>query len=345
MSQQKALILEKAKGKFIVSTVPILKPGPGQLSIKVIATALNPVDWKIQAWDFIVQKYPAILGIDIAGDVEEVGDGVQGFSKGDKVFCQGYFTNEMASFQQYTLIPADIVGKIPSNISYAQAATIPLALTTAAIGLLHAQPGGGGLNPTFDPKINFSGQSAIVIGGGTSVGQYVIQLFKLLGYSTIIAYASAHHTDYLKSIGATHVIERGEVPVGSLAEAAKKIANAPIEIAYNAVGDKDSQAACIDAIIEGGQVPDVNPEVVENEDSKNGKRVFTIFATPHHPPHREFCRILWKTLPNLVQKGVIVPNRVEKLPNGLAGIDQGLQKLKANEVSGVKLVAFPQETA
>lgn len=137
----------------------------------------------------------------------------------------------------------------------------------------------------------------------------VIQLFKLLGYSTIIAYASAHHTDYLKSIGATHVIERGEVPVGSLAEAAKKIANAPIEIAYNAVGDKDSQAACIDAIIEGGQVPDVNPEVVENEDSKNGKRVFTIFATPHHPPHREFCRILWKTLPNLVQKGVIVVSK------------------------------------
>ncbi|KAJ4475918.1 chaperonin 10-like protein [Lentinula edodes] len=344
MSQQKALLLEKAKGAFVVSTVPISKPGPGQISIKVIAAALNPVDWKIQAWDFFMKKYPAILGTDIAGDVEEIGEGVEGFSKGDKVFCQGFFVNEMAGFQQYTSIPADIVGKIPSNIDYAQAATIPLGFSTAAIGLLRAQPEGGGLNPTFDPKVNFSGEPAIVVGGSTSVGQYAIQLLNLLGYSTIIAYASARHTDYLKSIGATHVIDRGEIPIGRLADAAKKIANAPIKIAYNAVGDNDSLAACIAAIVEGGQVADVNPQA-KNEDSGNGKRVFTIFGSSHHPPHRDFARIQWKTLPNLVAEGKIVPNRVEKVPNGLAGIDEGLQKLKANKVSGVKLVAFPQETA
>ncbi|KAF8823750.1 hypothetical protein HHX47_DHR9000203 [Lentinula edodes] len=316
MSQQKALILEKAKGKFIVSAVPILNPGPGQLSIKVIATALNPVDWKIQAWDFIVQKYPAILGIDIAGDVEEVGDGVQGFSKGDKVY-------------------------IPSNISYAQAATIPLALTTAAVGLLHAKPEGGGLNPTFDPKINFSGQSAIVVGGGTSVGQYAIQLLKLLGYSTIIVYASARHTNILTAIGATHVIDRAKVPVSSLAEVAKDIVNVPITIAFNAVGNKDSRMACIDAIVEGGQIADVDPEA-KNDAPENEKRVFPIIGSSH--VHKEFGRILWKNLPNLLQEGKIVPNQVEELPNGLAGIDEGLQKLKADKVSGVKLVAFPQET-
>ncbi|KAJ3994692.1 GroES-like protein [Lentinula boryana] len=339
MSEQKALLLEKAKGSFVVSTVPILKPGPGQLSIKVFAAALNPVDWKIQAWDIIIKEYPAILGTDIAGDVEEVGEGVEGFSKGDKVFCQGYFVNEMGGFQQYTLIPAEI---IPPNIDYAQASTIPLGFNTAAIGLLHAQPEGAGLNPTFDPNVNFSGQPALVIGGSTSVGQFAIQLFKLLGYSTVIAYASARHADYLKSLGATHVIDRGEVPVGSLAEAAKKIANAPIKIAYNAVGDNDSRAACVDAIVEGGQVVDVNPEA---KDPGNGKKVFSVFGTSHYPPHREFGRILWKTLPKLVQEGTIVPNRLEKIPNGLAGIDEGLQKLKANKVSGVKLVAFPQETA
>ncbi|KAJ3799542.1 GroES-like protein [Lentinula aff. detonsa] len=342
MSEQKALLLEKAKGSFVVSTVPILKPGPGQLSIKVVAAALNPVDWKIQAWDIIIKEYPVILGTDIAGDVEEVGEGVEGFSKGDKVFGQGYFVNEMGGFQQYALIPAEIVGKIPPNIDYAQASTIPLGFNTAAIGLLHAQPEGAGLNPTFDPNVNFSGQPALVVGGSTSVGQFAIQLFKLLGYSTVITYASARHADYLKSLGATHVIDRGEVPVGSLAETAKKIANTPIKIAYNAVGDNDTRAACVDAIVEGGQVVDVNPEA---KDPGNGKKVFSVFGTSHYPPHREFGRILWKTLPKLVQEERIVPNRVEKLPNGLAGIDEGLQKLKANKVSGVKLVAFPQETA
>ncbi|KAJ3825189.1 GroES-like protein [Lentinula raphanica] len=344
MSQQKALLLEKAKGSFVVSDVPILKPGPGQLSIKIIASALNPVDWKIQAWDFFIQKYPAILGTDIAGDVEEVGEGVEGFSKGDKVFAQGFFVNEMGGFQQYTLIPAEIVGKIPPNIDYAQAATIPLGFNTAAIGLLHAQPEGAGLNPTFDLSVGYVGQPALVVGGSTSVGQYVIQLFKLLGFSTIIAYASAHHTEYLKSLGATHVIDRGEVPIEKVPEVVKKIADVPIKIAFNAVGDNDSRAACIAAIAEGGQVVDVNPEV-EAKDPGNGKRVILVFGTSHHPPHREFGKILWKTLPKLVQDGAIVPNRVEKLPNGLAGIDEGLQKMKANKVSGVKLVAFPQETS
>ncbi|KAJ3862279.1 GroES-like protein [Lentinula novae-zelandiae] len=317
MAEQKALQLEKAKGSFVISTVPILKPGPGQLSVKVITAALNPADWKLQTLGVFIQKYPAVLGTDITGDVEDVGEGVEGFSKGDK---------------------------IPSNIDYAQAATIPLGFTSAAVGLLREQPGGAGLNPNFDLKVNLSGQSAIVVGGSTSVGQYAIQLLRLLGYNTIIAYASARHADYLKSIGATDVIDRAEVPADDLAEAAKKIANAPIKIAFNAVGDKDSRTACIDAIVEGGQVADVNPQS-KDVDPGNGKRIFPIFGGSHHPPHKDFNRILWKTLPKLVQEEKIVPNRVEKLPNGLAGIDEGLQRLKAGKVSGVKLVAFPQETA
>lgn len=86
MAEQKALQLEKAKGSFVISTVPILKPGPGQLSVKVITAALNPADWKLQTLGVFIQKYPAVLGTDIAGDVEDVGEGVEGFSKGDKVY-------------------------------------------------------------------------------------------------------------------------------------------------------------------------------------------------------------------------------------------------------------------
>ncbi|KAJ3753178.1 GroES-like protein [Lentinula raphanica] len=341
MSQQKALLLEKAKGSFVLSDVPIPKPGPGQLSIKIIAAALNPVDWKIQAWDFIVKSYPAILGTDIAGDVEEVGEGVEGFSKGDKVFAQGFFVHEMAGFQQYTTIPTDIVGKIPSNIDYAQAATIPVAFSATSISILRAPLEGARLNPTLDLSVCHAGQSALFLPGCTPGGQYAIQLFKLLGFSTIITYASARHTDYLKSLGATHVIERGEVPVANVAEVARKITDVPIKIAYNAVGDSDSRAACVAAVAEGGQVADVNPEA---QDPGNGKRVFSMFGSSHHPPHRAFGRILWKILPKLVQDGVIVPTRVEKLPNGLAGIVEGLERMKAGSVSGVKLVVFPQET-
>ncbi|KAE9390528.1 GroES-like protein [Gymnopus androsaceus JB14] len=336
---QKVLFLERSKGPFVVANAPILKPGPGQVSVKVISAALNPVDWKIQAYDFFVQNYPAVLGTDVAGDVEEIGEGVEGFAKGDKVFFQGYFVNEMAGFQQYTLIPADIVGKIPSNIDYAQASSIPLGFTTPAIGIMSEN--GLALNPSFDSNVSFSGKPAFVFGGSTSVGQYAIQIFKFLGFSTIVTYASARHTDFLKSLGATHVINRAEVSVDNLAEAVKKIANAPIENAFDGVGDDASLAACLDSLAEGGKLASVNPEA---KDRGDGKKVFTIFGSSHAPQNRNFGRTLWKHLPKMVQDGTIVPNRVEKLPNGLAGIDDGFKKMKGNQVSGAKLIVFPQET-
>lgn len=85
MSQQKALFLTAAKGSFAIGTATVPKPGPGQILIKIYATALNPVDWKIQVHDFFIREYPTILGIDIAGTVTDVGEGVSGFKLGDRV--------------------------------------------------------------------------------------------------------------------------------------------------------------------------------------------------------------------------------------------------------------------
>ena len=84
-STQKALILEAKFGKLVVNTIPIPKPGPGQILVKIKATALNPVDWKVQKYGILVGTYPAILGSDIAGDVEELGEGITDFKKGDRV--------------------------------------------------------------------------------------------------------------------------------------------------------------------------------------------------------------------------------------------------------------------
>lgn len=85
MAEQKALVLTVKQGPFEIRTVPKYEPKPGQILIKVEAAALNPVDWGIQAFGILVERYPAILGEDVAGTVEEVGDGVTKFSKGDRV--------------------------------------------------------------------------------------------------------------------------------------------------------------------------------------------------------------------------------------------------------------------
>lgn len=84
---QKALFVESApNGPQVVRTKGIPKPGSGELLVKVHAAALNPVDWIVRTMNIMVPKWPAVLGEDGAGTVEEVGPNVAGFSKGDRVY-------------------------------------------------------------------------------------------------------------------------------------------------------------------------------------------------------------------------------------------------------------------
>ena len=82
---QKALVLDKQFGDFVLTTIPIPKPQPEEVIVKVEAAGLNPVDWKIQAYNFFVKDYPAVLGTDIAGTVVQLGSGVTNVAVGDKV--------------------------------------------------------------------------------------------------------------------------------------------------------------------------------------------------------------------------------------------------------------------
>lgn len=86
MSVQKALYLVEAKGALEVQERDIPAPGPGEILVEVHATGLNPVDWKIQTLGIFVKKYPVILGIDAAGIVKAVGEGVTTLAVGDKVY-------------------------------------------------------------------------------------------------------------------------------------------------------------------------------------------------------------------------------------------------------------------
>lgn len=83
---QKALLLESApNGPWKLGTKNIPKPGTGELLVKVRAAALNPADWKIRAYNVLVKEWPGVLGVDGAGTVEELGEGVETFAKGDKM--------------------------------------------------------------------------------------------------------------------------------------------------------------------------------------------------------------------------------------------------------------------
>jgi len=84
---QKALLVEKSLAPFTLHDIPKYVPGPGEILIKVHAVGLNPADWKIQKEGAFndTMTFPAVLGWDIAGEVDETGEGVADFQRGDRV--------------------------------------------------------------------------------------------------------------------------------------------------------------------------------------------------------------------------------------------------------------------
>ncbi|KIK55211.1 hypothetical protein GYMLUDRAFT_231149 [Collybiopsis luxurians FD-317 M1] len=341
MSTQHALILEGKQQPFVISKRLIPQAAPGELVVKVEAVALNPVDWKIQSSGFIVSSYPAVLGTDIAGDIEQVGEGVKRWEKGDRIFFQRFFPPDRGGFQQYTTIPADLVARV--YYTYSQGTSILIALTAAVFGLFVLRPIGIALNPTIDSDIKQTGHAVLVLGGSTSVGQYAIQFLKYQEFNPIITYALSIRSEYLKALGGTYVINRRSDTLMDLPSVIERLfapSDFQLKLVFDAVGTAEVQAAGLECLVEGGQLVTVNStsEHVKN-DREDGKMVLAMFRTVHLPHTREFGKVLYEKLPRLLEQDILIRflqhNCVEDLPNGLEGIIEGEEKQK--------LVAHPQE--
>ncbi|KAI0351750.1 GroES-like protein [Trametes cingulata] len=347
---QKALILPRKHGEWSVAEVPIPTPGPKDVLVKILATALNPVDWKVQALGYLVTEFPAVVGTDGAGVIEAVGSEVTTFARGDRVLFQGYFENSKATFQQYAIVPAEITAKIPDNISFDQAASVPLGLATPIIGLYNHHPESNSirLTPPWEEggMAKYAGKPIFIIGGASSVGQYTIQMAKLSGFSPIIATASPRNEQLLLSLGATHVLDRSLSPEAIKSALPKLTHGKPIEIVFDTVSVDDTQLLGYDVLAPGGHLLLVLYETIPAEKKKEAdrKKVLMVLANVHLPECRTIGVQLYSRLTEWLREGVVVPNRVEVLPDGLAGIPEGLERLKNNKVSAMKLVARPHET-
>ncbi|KAJ7739935.1 chaperonin 10-like protein [Mycena metata] len=233
-----------------------------------MSVGLNPINWKQGAFNILIDEYPAVIGHDVAGVVEELGTGVEGLKKGDRVCAQAV----NGGFQQYVAVPAGIIIPIPDNASFDEATTFPVAFSTACVGLFAPGPIGAGLNPTFSWAKPQQGHAALVIGGGP-VGQFAIQLLKFAGFTRIVAYASKANFDYLGKLGATECIDRGEVPVESLA--VHPALAPPVSVVYDA-GAASSINAAHDALVEGGKVVVAQPAAKLEQDPEQKKLTLDI---------------------------------------------------------------------
>jgi len=343
MTTQQALFLPSKQGQLVIESRDIPKPGPGELLVKIFAAALNPIDWKIQKYGVYIEKYPIVLGSDLAGSVEEVGTGVENFSKGDRVVFQGAYDRDHAGFQQYALATVANTAKIPSRLSYEEAVTIPVAITAGVVGLYNNEPHGIQLSQPFksSERGKQSGTPLVILGGSSSVGQFAIQLAKLSGFSPIIVTSSLKHKEHVESLGATQVIDRS-LPLGSLKEEIAKAAVAPIKYVFDAISSKETQKVGHELLVPaGGQLVVVLPPTVESTDNI---KVVQALAFSHLPQNRALLKAFYSDLAEMLEDGVIKPNRYEVVPGGLRGVVEGLKRMENNQVSGVKLVARPWDT-
>lgn len=150
---------------FKLEDVPLPEPQPGYVRVKVMATSVNPVDYKIRkAGPPFAPELPASLGFDVAGVIDALGEGVTGFAVGDAVFgCAGSVRGETGADAEYMLADAQLLAPKPKSLSFREAAALPLVTITAWEGL-------------FDRAQLQAGQSVLVHGGAGGVGHIAIQL-------------------------------------------------------------------------------------------------------------------------------------------------------------------------
>ncbi|KAH8917471.1 GroES-like protein [Atractiella rhizophila] len=138
MSQKTQLAVVCTGTKRELRRVPIHAPDKGEVLVRNVAVASNPKDWKYPVYNVEWNgfEWSAVEGSDVAGYVEEVGDGVTNFKIGDKVagFSTTIQHSKYGGYQQYTLVPATTLFPLPPGCTFEEASTYPLAFGTAALG-------------------------------------------------------------------------------------------------------------------------------------------------------------------------------------------------------------------
>lgn len=192
----KVIAIDQYGGKEQLKERDLEKPVPGenQVVVKLHATSINPIDWKLREGylkTMLPFEFPIILGWDAAGIIDSVGPNVQDWKAGERVFARPETTNR-GTYAEFTVVDSKLLAKIPENISFEEAACVPLAGLTA-----------------WQCLFNFgevkAGDKVLIHAGAGGVGTFAIQFAKAKG-AFVATTAGVHNIEFLKSLGADVVI-------------------------------------------------------------------------------------------------------------------------------------------
>jgi NADPH:quinone reductase len=305
---------------------PKPEPGPGEIRIAVRAAGLNPVDYKLAANGIPTWTYPFIPGVDGAGIVDELGEGVTDWVKGDRVVYHGDMTKP-GTFAEYAVTTAQTAAKIPDGLSFVEAAAFPCAGLTAYLALVRKMRVG-------------QGQSILVHAGAGGVGGYAIQLAKALGASRILTTASPNNFEFIRSLGADETIDYNTEDVIERVTALTD--GIGVDFILNTVNRATAQAD-LTALAYNGQLSCIAGAPVTVADFQPSNKTFSVHKLLLGGAHASNDRRAKKDLAVMADEfmALMTAGKVEAMVTEtvkLDGIPQALARLAERHVRG-KIVA------
>ncbi len=274
--------------------VPAVKEG--HVLIKVMASSVNPVDTKIRSGMLeAIAPESGVLGFDVAGIVQEVGLGVTDFNEGDHVYgspvgCKG----TSGALAEYVLADADCLALMPEEMSFSDAAALPLVSITAWEGL-------------YDRADVTRGQNVLIHAGAGGVGHIAVQLAVIAGANVFATVSTEAKAKLVKAMGATPIFYQKQ----SVAEYVKKFtADQGFDLVVDTVGG-ENVAKCLEAVAVSGQVVSISTRTTADLSPLHAKGVslhvvFMIIPLLYHKGRARHGEILTE-ITALVEAGKIKP--------------------------------------
>jgi NADPH:quinone reductase-like Zn-dependent oxidoreductase len=242
-ARMKAVRLLEYSGQLVFNDVPTPTFARDEILVKVRSTAVNHLDL-VEASGSLRQILPIDLpwipGHEFSGVVEQIGSDVSAYKPGDAVFGT---TSGMGAYGEYLAVKAVAIARKPSNLSFEEAASVPVASQTAWQGI-------------FTHAHLEKGQTILIHAGAGAVGAYAVQLASHAG-ATVVATASGHDEAYLKSIGASRVIDYREAQF-------EKVLREKVDVVFDLVGG-DTVKRSFPVLKEGGHLVSATQPVSQEE--------------------------------------------------------------------------------
>ena len=328
----KAWLIEKSGNldELVWGETDDVHAGKGQLAVKVISTALNPVDYQLIESGNPSWTYPHYTGVDLAGEVVEVGQGVEGFEVGDRVACHTNL-NQKGAFAEYTVIDAIAAAKIPAGVSYDQSAAVLCAGMTAYQAVIQ--------------KLNHTDKRTILIHGGAGgVGGFAIQLAKELGLKVFSTASSVNHS-WVKSLGADVAIDYKKEDVTK--RIMEETDDEGVDLIFNTISSAEATAD-LKRLAFSGQLAFIagGPDLSTVKPFTLSPSVHEVALGAAHSSGSDRAKanlaFMAKELMQRVDKGTLNPMVQEVLPR--EELPAGLKKLSGRHVRGKIIVRMQNES-